>query len=96
MSGGHFNYAVLLRAVGDMNAFINGKTGDLAEIMIDMRTDRADPVRTERHAFRLSSVGFKKSFFTFHLPSSVLFDSSALYFTYNMGICQCSPIKKHA
>ena len=40
-----FNYAVHFRTVGDMDAFIYRKPGDLAELMVAVRSEGTDAVR---------------------------------------------------
>ena len=49
-----------------MDSFVDRKTGYLAELVVGMRTQRADTVRTEREPFWLSSVRFPKSLFAVH------------------------------
>ena len=55
------NNAVRLRAVSNIDAFINGKAGDLPKIMVGVRTDRTDTVRGKSNILRVFAVGLAES-----------------------------------
>ena len=51
----------------NMNAFINSKACYFAVLMVNVRTNWTNPIRTERHAVRRTLVHFFKSFYTSHI-----------------------------
>ena len=56
LEGDQLDHAVLLGGIGDVDAFVDGKAGDLPEVMVGVGPDRADPVRAERRAFGVAVV----------------------------------------
>ena len=53
-----------------MNAFINGETGDLAQLMIGMRAQKADSVGCKYRILRRLFVGTFKHFYCVHIKIS--------------------------
>ena len=54
------NYAILLGMIGDMDALINGKAGDLAVLVVAVRAERTNTVGTKGHALRVFFVNFQQ------------------------------------
>ena len=69
LQGGYLYHAVLLGGIGEMDALIDGEAGDLAEVMVGMRPDGADPVGTESQAVVIPAVGLVKTVFAAHVTS---------------------------
>lgn len=51
-----FHNAVLFRVVGHVNTLVDCQTVDFSILMVDMRTQRTDTVRAERHIKRLLMI----------------------------------------
>ena len=66
LQGRQLHDAVFLAAIGKMNTLVDCKAGDLAEIVIRMRADRADPVGTEAQSLGIPVIQFKKALFAKH------------------------------
>ena len=52
--------------IGHMNALVDGKAGNLAKLMVDVRADGAHPIGAEDHVVRGLVIGFKKNSFAAH------------------------------
>ena len=73
----HLYNAVALGAPGDVDALVDGKAGDLAEVVVGVGADRADAVGAEAYAVRIAAVGFEEFLFTEHGGIFLLFGSVA-------------------
>ena len=71
LQGSHLHDAVLLGGIGDMDAFVNGQTRYLAEVVVGMSADGANPVRAEGYSFGVTAVNLIKLLFA--VPSSLLY-----------------------
>lgn len=71
----HLHHAVVLGSEGNMDALVDGKTSNLAEVMVAVRADGADAVGRERNAVRELAVNLKEFVFTKHFCQSLSFNS---------------------
>ena len=58
--------AVLLRAVRHVDAFVDSQSVDLAELVVDVGTQRTDAIGAKRHRFGRLMVELFVNFRTFH------------------------------
>ena len=70
LKAGHLNHTVHFWLISDVDAFINGQTCDLSQIVIAMSADRADAIGGETDAFRIPSIDGRKLFLTKHAVKS--------------------------
>ena len=73
---GHLHDAILLGGISDMDAFVNGETGYLAEVVVGVSADGANPVRAEGCSFWVTAVNLIKLLFAVH--SSLFFEHGLL------------------
>ena len=58
--------SVMLHAVGNMNPLIQRQPVDLPKLVINMSTQRTDPVRAKSNSIRIPVIDLVKYFFTAH------------------------------
>ena len=69
LEGGHLHHAVLLGAIHDVDALVDGQAGDFPEVVVGMGPDGADAVGTEGDAVVVPAVDFVESVFAAHVIS---------------------------
>ena len=66
LEGTEFHHAVVLGAVGKVDAFVDGQARNLAQVRVAVCTDGADTIGAESHSLRLTLVNLLESFLAFH------------------------------
>ena len=61
-----------------MDPLVDGKTGDLAQVVVGMGPDGTDPVGAKSDGLRLPAVDFYESFFTMHLNCLLIYTGEHL------------------
>ena len=60
------NYAIVLGTVSDVDALVQSQPVDLAELVVDVSTEGADPVGAKGKSIRVAIICLTKYFFTAH------------------------------
>ena len=79
LQGSHLHHAIPLGSVGDVDTLIDGKAGDLAQVVVHVGADGADPVGAETEALGVAAVNLKEALFAFHAHSQSLLNKSLVY-----------------
>ena len=69
LQGSQFHDTVGFGTVSDVDAFVDGETGNLAQLMVAVGAYRADPVGAEGNIFGTFPVDGFKFFDTFHMSA---------------------------
>ena len=57
-----FHHAVLLGAVGQVDALVDGQAGNLPQVVVRVGADGTDAIRAEVHGLGLAVVNLEESF----------------------------------